>query len=131
MLLRESAAGPTGSGMMLGMLGVALAWAVQKPFGLVALWWDRRHGISHVGYRVWLPGALLTLAVSFTIVCLTLLILMSLARFLGERWWIPGAAVITVIAFAFALVSPWWRGLTHRRIRRWSRPTIASQRSKA
>ncbi|MBA3434799.1 MAG: hypothetical protein H0U08_11990, partial [Actinobacteria bacterium] len=29
---RESAAGPIGTGMLLGMLGLAIAWLVDLPF---------------------------------------------------------------------------------------------------
>jgi STE24 endopeptidase len=105
--LRESVAGPIGSGMLLGMLGLALTWAVQKPFGLVELWWSRRHGVSQMAYWEWLVGAPLELAVSFAFICLALLVVMALARFVGEWWWIPGAAVFTAIAFAFALVGPY------------------------
>lgn len=105
--LRESAAGPIGSGMLLGMLGLALAWAVQKPFGLIDLWWARRHGVSKLAYWEWLVGAPLELAVSFSFICLALLIVMALARFVGEWWWLPGAVVFTTFAFAFAFVSPY------------------------
>ena len=47
---RESAAGRIGTGMLLGMLGFAFVWFAQLPFGLVQLWWDRRHDVSEVGY---------------------------------------------------------------------------------
>lgn len=106
-LLRESAAGPIGSGMLLGMLGLALAWVVQKPFGLVDLWWARRHGVSRMAYWEWLVGAPLELAVSFAFICLALLIVMALARIVGEWWWLPGAAVFTALVFAFVLVAPY------------------------
>ena len=32
---RESAAGPIGTGMLLGMLGLGIVWLVQLPFGLL------------------------------------------------------------------------------------------------
>ena len=35
---RESAAGPVGTGMLLGMLGFALVWAAQLPLSVVDLW---------------------------------------------------------------------------------------------
>ena len=47
---RESAAGPIGTGMLLGMLGLAIVWLAQLPFALAALWWERRHDVSEVGY---------------------------------------------------------------------------------
>ena len=106
-LLRESAAGPIGSGMLLGMLGLALTWAIQKPFGLAALWWERRHDVSGTAYWEWFIGGWLELVVSFSSICFALLVVMALARFVGEWWWIPGAAAFTAIAFTFALVGPW------------------------
>ena len=50
---RESAAGPIGTGMLLGMLGLGIVWLVQLPFGLIDLWWARRHGLSEMGYVGW------------------------------------------------------------------------------
>ncbi|MFN8224015.1 MAG: M48 family metalloprotease [Gaiellales bacterium] len=105
-LLRESAAGPIGSGMLLGMLGFALAWAVQKPFGLAALWWARRHDVTEIGYLDWAIGGWAELTASFMSVCFALLVVMALARRLGSWWWLPGAAVFVVIAVGFAWVAP-------------------------
>ena len=47
---RESAAGRIGTGMLLGMIGLALVWLSQVPFGLAELWWDRRYDQAEVGY---------------------------------------------------------------------------------
>ncbi len=47
---RESAAGPIGTGMLLGMLGFALLWIAELPFQVVTLWWERRHGLAHGSY---------------------------------------------------------------------------------
>jgi len=35
---RESAAGPVGTGMLLGMLGLAIVWLVGLPFRVASLW---------------------------------------------------------------------------------------------
>lgn len=105
-MLRESAAGPIGSGMLLGMLGFALMWAIQQPFGLVLLWWDRRHGVSEVAYWEWAVGGWVELTAAFVSVCAALLIVMALARWLGDWWWLPGATAFTAIAFGFALTAP-------------------------
>ena len=72
-MTRESAAGPIGTGMLLGMLGLALTWAVQLPFGLTALWWDRRHDVSEVGYLEWALGGWAELTASFVSICFALL----------------------------------------------------------
>ena len=36
--VRESAAGPLGTGMLLGMLGFGLLWLAEVPFTLLAIW---------------------------------------------------------------------------------------------
>jgi len=111
--VRESSAGPIGTGMLLGMLGLGIVWLVVLPFRLVGHWWDRRYGVSHLGYVTWLFGDWAVLAAEFLSVCVALLIVMALARRLGERWWIPGAAVFVAIAALFSFVSPYLAFGTH------------------
>lgn len=71
---RESAAGPIGTGMLLGMLGFALVWSLELPFGLLSLWWERRHDLSRVGYVTYVFGGWLALAGTFLFLCLALAI---------------------------------------------------------
>ena len=103
----ESAAGPLGTGMLLGMLGLAIVWLTQLPFTVVALWWSRHHGVSRMGYFDAVFGDWLALGATFVSVCVALLVVMGLARRLGSWWWIPGAAVFTAIAALGVLVSPY------------------------
>ena len=103
---RESAAGPIGTGMLLGMLGLAIAWLTQLPFALAALWWERRHGVSEVGYLEAIFGGWLGLGGTFVAVCIALLVVMALARRLGSWWWLPGAGVFALIAAATRLLRP-------------------------
>jgi STE24 endopeptidase len=103
----ESAAGPIGTGMLLGMLGFALVWVVQLPFGAVDLWWQRRHHISHVGYGTFLFGNWGALAGEFVFLCFALLVVMGLARFVGDAWWLPAAPVFVGLALLFTFVSPY------------------------
>ncbi len=105
--MRESAAGPIGTGMLLGMLGLGLVWLVQLPFRLASHWWDRRHGLTRVDYLTWLLGDWSLLAGEFLSVCLALLIVMALARRLGERWWLPGGAAFVAIAALFTFAAPY------------------------
>ena len=91
--IRESAAGPIGTGMFLGMVGLAIVWLTQLPFSVAALWWDRRHGVSELGYFEAIFGGWLALGGTFVAVCVALLVVMALARWLGSWWWIPGAGV--------------------------------------
>jgi len=103
----ESAAGPLGTGMLLGMLGLAIVWLTQLPFAVVELWWSRRHDVSEMGYLEAIFGDWVALGVTFVSVCVALLVVMSLARRLGSWWWIPGAAVLTAIAAVVVFVGPY------------------------
>jgi STE24 endopeptidase len=105
--VRESAAGRIGTGMLLGMLGFALVWLVQLPFGLAALWWERRHDISQLGYVEWIVNSWLALGGIFLFVCLAILIVMALAGPLRDRWWIAGAPVFVALGLVFAFLSPY------------------------
>jgi STE24 endopeptidase len=104
---RESAAGPIGTGMLLGMLGLAIVWLVGLPFGLAALWWARRHDLAEMDYLTWLVDDWALLAAEFLSVCIALLVVMGLARRLGDRWWLPGAAVFVAIGALFTFVAPY------------------------
>lgn len=106
-LMRESAAGPIGTGMLLGMLGLGIVWLVELPFGLADAWWARRHGLTRTGYLAWMFGDWVSLAAAFVSICVALLVVMALARMLGDRWWLPGAAVFVAISAAFAFVTPY------------------------
>jgi STE24 endopeptidase len=110
---RESAAGPVGTGMLLGMLGFALVWAAQLPLSVVDLWWQRRHGLSHVGYATFVFGDWFSLAGQFVFLCFALATVMGLARKLRRRWWIAAAPVFVGLALLFAFVDPYLLG-THR-----------------
>ncbi|HET9675562.1 MAG TPA: M48 family metalloprotease [Gaiellaceae bacterium] len=101
----ESAAGPVGTGMMLGMLGLGILWISQIPFGLAEIWWARRHDAAEVGYVEWLLGYWLGLAGEFGFICLALAIVMGFAQVLRDRWWVAGAPtfVALYVLFAFSL----------------------------
>ena len=106
-LARESSAGPIGTGMLLGMLGLGIVWLVGLPFRIAAQWWTRRHDQSDLGYLDWIVQDWAILAAQFLSICLALLIVMGLARKLGEYWWLPGAAVFVGIAALFTFVAPY------------------------
>ena len=112
-LMRESAAGPIGTGMMLGMLGFAVVWIAELPFGLVAVWWERRHGVSHQGYVSFVAESFLALGGRFLFVSLALLIAMSLARALRGWWWIAAAPAFGAVALLAAFLSIYLIPSTH------------------
>ena len=104
---RESSAGPIGTGMLLGMLGLGIAWLVLMPFRIAAHWLERRNDQSDLDYLSWVFADWAVLAAEFVSICIALLIVMGLARWLGERWWLPGAAVFVGIAALFNFVAPY------------------------
>ncbi|HYM54569.1 MAG TPA: M48 family metalloprotease [Solirubrobacteraceae bacterium] len=97
-LMRESAAGRIGTGMMLGMLGFAIVWLAEVPFGLVAVWWERRHGVSHQGYVSSLIESFVALGGQFLFISLALLVAMGLAGLLRRWWWALAAPVFVGLA---------------------------------
>ena len=104
---RESSAGPIGTGMLLGMLGLAIVWLVALPFRIVGHWWSRRYDVTEMGYVEWVFSDWALLGASFLSLCFTLLVVMGLARWLGDKWWLPGAGVFVAVAAFFTFVSPY------------------------
>lgn len=124
-LMRESAAGRIGTGMMLGMLGFAVLWLAEVPFGLAAVWWERRHGVSHEGYLESLLSSFLSLGGTFLFVSLALLITMAIAGVLRRWWWAVAAPVFAGLALLATFLSVYLIPDTHT-LRR--EPTAADVR---
>jgi STE24 endopeptidase len=104
---RESAAGRVGTGMLLGMLGFAFVWLAELPFGVVGLWWDRRHGISKQGYLDVVLGSFLGLGGQFLFVCAAIGIVMGLAALSRRWWWVLSIPVFAGLAVGFAFLQPY------------------------
>lgn len=111
-LMRESAAGPIGTGMLLGMLGFAIVWIAELPFSLVAVWWERKHGVSHEGYVSSVLSGFLGLGGSFLFVSLALLVAMGFARVTRRWWWALAAPLFAALALLQTFVSPFLVGST-------------------
>ncbi len=105
--VRESAAGPVGTGMLLGMLGFGLLWLAKVPITLLALWWDRRHDLSHDGYWHVLYSGWFQLGVEFVFLCVALGVVMGLARLVGKWWWLLAAPAYVGLIALFAFISPY------------------------
>ena len=106
---RESAAGPIGTGMLLGMLGFGLVWAAQLPFAVLEVWWHHRYGLSGSYVRATI-GNWLALGGTFLFLCLALAVVMGLARRVGRRWWLPAAPCFIGLAILLAFTMPWLLG---------------------
>lgn len=111
--VRESAAGPIGTGMLLAMLGFALLWLVQVPFDVIETWWQRRYDVSHEGYWEVILGGWLGLGVTFLALCLGTLVIMGIAGRLRTWWWLPAAAVFAGIQILLLLAFPYLQPDTH------------------
>ncbi|MHB8235118.1 MAG: M48 family metalloprotease [Solirubrobacteraceae bacterium] len=112
-LMRESAAGRIGTGMLLGMLGFAVLWIAEIPFGLAAVWWQRKHGISHQGYVASVVESFLSLGGKFLFVSLALLIAMALAGVLRRWWWAVAAPAFAGLALLSAFLTVYLIPNTH------------------
>jgi hypothetical protein len=83
---KESAAGRIGTGMLLGMIGLALVWISQVPFRIAEVWWDRRYDQTDSGYLETLFANWFALGAEFLFICFALLVVMALAGALPRRW---------------------------------------------
>jgi STE24 endopeptidase len=105
--LKESAAGPIGTGFLMGMMGICLVWLVSLPFGLVEIWWTRKYDAVEVDYFDYLVGSFFGLSGQALSLCVILLITMGLARLLKSAWWLPGVAALAAVTALLAWLSPY------------------------
>lgn len=106
-LVRESAAGRIGTGMLLAMLGFAVVWLAQLPFAVAELWWERRYHVSRDGYIDFIVGNWIALGASFLFVCAAILVVMALAAPLRRSWWIAATPVFVAFVALQAFVTPY------------------------
>ncbi|MDX6481406.1 MAG: hypothetical protein QOG85_1916, partial [Gaiellaceae bacterium] len=109
--MKESAAGPVGTGMLLGMIGFSFVWAAEVPFEVLGVWWRHRNGLPG-SYLEATVGNWLLLSSQFIALCVALGVAMNLARIrrIGDRWWLPAAPVFVGITLLLAFVTPWLLG---------------------
>ena len=106
-LIKQSAAGPVGTGFMLAILGFCVVWLVQLPFGIVETWWSRKYDVVEIGYAEWLLTSFTSLTAMALQVSVILGIVMGFARLVRWAWWAPAVAVFGAIVLFFAWVSPY------------------------
>lgn len=112
-LVRESAAGRIGTGMLLAMLGFALVWLAQLPFGVAELWWERRHHVASAGYVSVLLGSFLGLGAVFVFIGLAVALVMALAGPLRRLWWVAAVPAFCSLALVQAFLAPYLIPSTH------------------
>jgi Zn-dependent protease with chaperone function len=103
-----------GTGLLLGMLGFAIVWIAELPFALGAVWWERRHGLSHQGYLAAVLEGFLGLGSRFVFIAAALAIAMGLARVLRNWWWVAAAPFFAALSLLFAFVTPYLISGTHQ-----------------
>ena len=113
-LMRESAAGPIGTGTMLGMLGLGVVWLAEVPFAVAALWWQRRHDVTDQGYVDALLESFMLLGGAFLAISFALLVAMVLARLLRGWWWLAAAPLFVGLALLTAWTAPFLIPDVHR-----------------
>ncbi len=104
---RESAAGRIGTGMLLGMIGLALVWISQVPFRLSEVWWDRRYEQTDAGYVETLFANWFELGAEFLFISFALVIVMAIAGRFPRRWWLGAAPFFVGLAALFAFIFPY------------------------
>jgi STE24 endopeptidase len=112
-LMRESAAGRVGTGLLLGMLGFGLIWLAEVPFILAAVGWEHSHHISHQGYFAALLESFFGLGSTFLFVSLALAVAMGLAGALRRWWWLVAAPLFAALALLSSFVGPYLIANTH------------------
>ena len=104
---KESAAGRIGTGMMLGMIGLALVWSSQVPFRLAEVWWQRRYDQTDSGYAETLFANWFELGAEFLFICFALVVVMALAGAFPRRWWLGAAPFFIGLATLFSFIFPY------------------------
>jgi STE24 endopeptidase len=104
---KESAAGRIGTGMLLGMIGLALVWLSQVPFRLAEVWWDRRYDQTDSGYLETLFSNWLQLGAEFLFISFALVVVMALAGPFPRRWWLAAAPFFVGLAALFGFIYPY------------------------
>ena len=104
---KESAAGRIGTGMLLGMIGLALVWISQVPFRIAEVWWDRRYDQTDSGYVETLFANWFELGAEFLFICFALVVVMALAGRFPRRWWLAAAPVFIGLAVLFSFIYPY------------------------
>src|SRR5260221_6029774 len=108
--MKESAAGPIGTGIFLAMMGFALTWFVSVPFDVVDAWWEKKYGVLNVGYASVVLGGWLTLGFTFLTLSIAVAIVRNIARFLPQLWWAPAVPVFFGIVLLHTSPGPYLLG---------------------
>ena len=99
--------GPIAAGVVVGMVTLAVLWAVELPFALAAEWWDRRYGISHASWLDSLLTPWLELLGAGTVLTIEIAVVMVLARRFPRFWCAAAWPLSVAVAAVFLFLSPY------------------------
>ena len=107
----------------VGVIAAAALLVARLPFGLAALWWQRRYGIAELGYGTWIFDLLGPLVVRAALLGFACAACLWLARRFGRRWWLAAAPMFVVVGVAVIVVQP----LLSPRLEPVRRPAVVRQ----
>ena len=99
--------GPIAAGVVVGMVTLAVLWAVDLPFSIAAEWWNRHHDLSHGSWIEWLVAPWAELLGSATFVTLEIVLVMLFARRFRRFWWLAVWPIFVAVTALFIFVSPY------------------------
>ena len=99
--------GPVAAGVVVGMVTLAVLWAVDLPFAIAAEWWNRRYDLSHGSWLEWLLEPWAALVGSATFVTLEIVLVMLFARRFSRIWWAAVWPIFVAVTALFIFVSPY------------------------
>ena len=106
-LARGIGLGPIGAGIIVGLVTLLAAWAAGIPFTVLETWWDRRYGLTEIGYAEAVISPYAELFGLTVTALVTIVTIMGLARRVGRLWWLAGAPAFAAVATAFAFLIPY------------------------
>ena len=106
-LARNTGLGPIGAGMIVGMIMLAVVWAVKLPFAIALRWWQERNGLAEGDWIAWLVEPWATLGGTVVLVMLQIAIVMLFARRYPRHWWLPVTPIFVGLITLTLFVAPY------------------------
>jgi STE24 endopeptidase len=103
-LARGIALGRVGTAVIVGMVTLAVLWAVALPFSVADWWWQKRHGLVEGSLLEWLIEPWASLGANALFGLIFVAVVVGLAGRYPRRWWMLVVPVFAVISIAFAVV---------------------------
>jgi STE24 endopeptidase len=89
-----------------GALAALALFFARLPFGVVALWWQRRYDIARVGYVRWFWDQVPGVAERAVLFAVAAAVCVALARRLGGRWWLAAVPALAALGLLVVVAQP-------------------------